>query len=482
MGAPTGRGRWLLVLALAGPACSAVEGPGTGAGATAGGGSSRVAILAGVEPEGLRFAPAAPRDAGALAACATGFAHQGLGQVQGAILAAHAPPARHYAAVTDRHVLLFTAATCAAHAAPMVLADVVTDGATRAQLARQVAATGATAVAEAPAFRFAPSDLTLPLDQRDLYFVPIIGGAVQQVHLPSRHPSMIVQGFGRAAIGLAAVVLLAVIAGGVIIYNNSSPHECSGTALSTPDTDPAHRAAISLNTTSAQQVEPSLAADGRGTLVASWTGESPGSPTRRVVQYGLSRDGGASWPVRGTLQGPAATGGDSAVAADAAGNFYLVWLATQGGHRVYVARLAASEERFGCAVEASDPASKSDLDKPWITVGNRGEVLAVWIDRPNGLVFAKSTDGANSFVRTTAAADDWATAGCPFLCLDHTAGAGAPLYIVHAGESEATGETGQGAIHILKSTDGGAHWSNPINPTAYPYPIGVNRSLGAAVL
>jgi hypothetical protein len=197
------------LLAFGGLTCGPLDGPATDAGRHAVIDSPRLAILQGFRTEGLQFAPAGPADAWMLGPCAAWLERQGLGRLRGPILASNDS---HYAAVTDQHLLVFTATTCTRQTPPAVLADVVTDARTRAELAQRVAAEGSTAVADAPRFRFAPSDLTVPEDLRDQYLVPVVGGDVKVVQLaPHALSSTVVQGINKTIQVLGNLLLLAAV-------------------------------------------------------------------------------------------------------------------------------------------------------------------------------------------------------------------------------------------------------------------------------
>ena len=216
------------------------------------------------------------------------------------------------------------------------------------------------------------------------------------------------------------------------------------------------------------ETQTSLAADGKGGVVATWIGFSvSGSSSDSGIGYAVSRDGGKSWTAPALLESPdGRLASNPVVVADSKGQFSLAWLGfridgTTDEH-VYVAKLDAKTETFGEVVIASDDGTKTDLDfdKPDLAVDATDALLLTWADfsatsqgGPAALTFARSTDG-KTFARSEIVSD--ATFGnLASLCLDTAGGAGATLYVVHLGPN--------GTVALRTSVNQGQSWE--LRPT-----------------
>lgn len=218
---------------------------------------------------------------------------------------------------------------------------------------------------------------------------------------------------------------------------------------------------------SSYEAQTSLAADGKGAVLAGWIAFFADNSS--AIGYTVSRDGGETWTAPAYAKSPdGRLASNPVVAVDGQGRFSLAWLgfrpdALLPDEHVYVARLDASTETFGAPVVASDDGSATnrDFDKPSLAVDANDNLLLTWADftgssggTPPSLTFARSIDGA-SFTRTTVVADA-SFGNLAALCLDSSAGPAAPLYLVHLG----AGAT----VTLRRSVDQGKTWA----PLAVP--------------
>lgn len=218
---------------------------------------------------------------------------------------------------------------------------------------------------------------------------------------------------------------------------------------------------------SSYEAQTSLAADGKGGVLASWIAFFTDGSS--AIGYTVSRDGGETWTAPAYAKSPdGRLASNPVVAVDGQGRFSLAWLgfrpdALTPDEHVYVARLDAASETFGAPVVASDDGSATnrDFDKPALAVDANDNLLLTWADftgasggTPPSLTFARSIDGT-SFTRTTVVADA-SFGNLAALCLDSSAGPAAPLYLVHLG----AGAT----VTLRRSVDQGKTWA----PLAVP--------------
>jgi hypothetical protein len=210
---------------------------------------------------------------------------------------------------------------------------------------------------------------------------------------------------------------------------------------------------ISQSATSVREAESSLATTADGRVAVAWIALEAGSSAH--IGYRFSLDRGETWEPVGQLAGP--TGGpcaDPVLAADPAGNLYLVWLVfaatTSETDHIYVARSAPGSTAFEAPVEVSDPNDPTFYDKPTITVTGAGTILAAFT-RQVGLVAARSSDGV-LWERATVVDEpptrNHIVAGCS------TPG-GTRVWLTHLHYDDITAER---QVFLRWSDDDGASW------------------------
>jgi hypothetical protein len=159
---------------------------------------------------------------------------------------------------------------------------------------------------------------------------------------------------------------------------------------------------ISLGPESLLEAEVSLAVSPTGLVAAAWIGTDQfGFP---AVAYAFSENDGVDWldPVRAPTA-PGLASGDPVLALAEDGGFYLTWLGVDPGFMVdelYVSRALPGETTFADPVVVDGPSMTEFLDKPWITVTNKGTVILTYASFGNpdfSLRVARSTDQAQTF-------------------------------------------------------------------------------------
>ena len=259
------------------------------------------------------------------------------------------------------------------------------------------------------------------------------------------------------------------------------------------------------------EVEPSLAIDplDPAHLVAAWQQDRWTNGGANGLLTAVSRDGGRTWtrgsaPFSRCTGGTAGNGGDYDRATDpwlsfaADGTMYQSALVFDDAHgrgrkAVLVSRSTDGGERWSAPVAlASDSDPAFGLDKETVTAdpGDALVVYAVW-DRLTRQTdpdktsatgpawFARSTDGGRSWEPARAIYDpgaDAQTISNQIVVLRD--GTLVNLFVILL---KASSETPDGTIAILRSSDKGASWSQPI-PVAALLSVGtVDRKGGTAV-
>lgn len=154
---------------------------------------------------------------------------------------------------------------------------------------------------------------------------------------------------------------------------------------------------------SAFEAETHLAVATDGAIVAAWIAINGGGTSD--IGYVFSRDGGASW-TKPLAIGDATNreSSDPVTAVDAAGNFYVTWIAFRrggGGQAsdfvLYVAKAPAGQDKFDTPVSVDTFTSG---DKPWITVTAAGTILVTYMASSGGQSVLYAQRSANGAVWT----------------------------------------------------------------------------------
>ncbi|MBI5802961.1 MAG: exo-alpha-sialidase [Verrucomicrobia bacterium] len=204
-------------------------------------------------------------------------------------------------------------------------------------------------------------------------------------------------------------------------------------------------------------MDAQLAASG-SRLVAIWNAPGTGFGGRGPMATAISTDGGATWQPGPNPADDGLPSDHSFVdcAADALGNFHLVWLDSRGGPKGL---------RYANSRDGGKSWSKNSTLKPetceccWntVAVGADGSVHALFRDKnPRDMAVISSTDhGASWSDPAKVGQFNWDFAGCP-----HVGGGliarGSTLHALVW-----TGATGHSGAYHLSSSDQGRSWSAP---------------------
>jgi hypothetical protein len=220
---------------------------------------------------------------------------------------------------------------------------------------------------------------------------------------------------------------------------------------------------ISSSPETLRESEGSVAATPGGVVVAAWMAYTS---VKTTLGYAFSPNGGATFGPVALLEGPDGRNvAKSTLAVDAAGNFYVSFLAfaiaadsTPIHMGVFVAKAPAGETAFGAPVLVSDPAA-TDAElpfTPWITITSAGTLVVTYTVISDqslnvDVVAAWSADGV-TWQRSLMASGD-TRRDRPQPC---AARGGSRLYAAWRA-SDVTSR-----VELVHSDDEGATWSAPV--------------------
>lgn len=219
---------------------------------------------------------------------------------------------------------------------------------------------------------------------------------------------------------------------------------------------------------SSYETQTSLAADGKGGVVATWIALFADNTSS--IGYAVSRDGGDHWTPPAVIASPdGRLASNPVVVSDSQGRFSLAWLGFRVNNgpdeHIYVSRLDDATETFGAPVVASDDGTSTqlDFDKPSLSVDATDALLLTWADfsatwmgGPAAMMFSRSTDG-QTFPQVKIA-DDATFGNLAYVCVDTSQGASAPLHLVHLGAN--------GTVTLRTSTNQGQTWQLKSTPAS----------------
>jgi hypothetical protein len=145
------------------------------------------------------------------------------------------------------------------------------------------------------------------------------------------------------------------------------------------------------------QLYPQIGVDSSGKLHAVWSDFRSGVNFR--IYYANSTDNGTNWSP-GVMVNFSASGGQfvPSIAADSAGNLYIVWDDGRSGNHIFFSRSVNGGTSWSAAVKLDS--STNAARYPWICCAPSGNLTVVWQDsrNPNSDVFTVSSgNGGASF-------------------------------------------------------------------------------------
>jgi hypothetical protein len=202
--------------------------------------------------------------------------------------------------------------------------------------------------------------------------------------------------------------------------------------------------------------ESTIAADGRGRVLAAWIAYDTSSQSN--IGFADSSDDGATYlPPQEILAPGGRVSADPVLAMSNDGHAYLAWLGwfrpsmnPVSDPHVYFAAIDAAN-----TVQTPQPLSAdgATVDKPWLIVDNAGRIVAFWTQVDGGTTFsiksAVSTDGT-TFTIANVATGAGSHGNDAFACIDRLGGANAPLFVVNRRGTN---------VLVHRSTDGAATWT-----------------------
>lgn len=222
-----------------------------------------------------------------------------------------------------------------------------------------------------------------------------------------------------------------------ILFSRSTD---GGTTFSTP---------INLSKTSGYSFIPRIAAVSAGNVSVVWEDSTPGNT---VIMFSHSTNAGVTFTTPVKLSNDSADSGSEQIAADAAGNIYVVWEHDTLNLGIFFSRSTDGGATFSTPAMLSTNPSGSV--SPQIAIGLNGNVSVAWED-----------DTQASDISFSHSADNGATFSMPESLSDHTGNSiGAQIAIDLNGNINAVWENdsrGHFDIFFSRSADNGATFSVP---------------------
>jgi len=207
-----------------------------------------------------------------------------------------------------------------------------------------------------------------------------------------------------------------------------------------------------------EKISPSFAVDESGIIYAAWEDERD-SLEGSHIYFTKSTDGGNTWTVPNTRVDDVPVACycyEPCLALGPSGIIYVAWRDDREMHwKDFISWSTDSGLTWAPAVRIND-FSAAYRWSPSITVGDSGYVYAVWhqdLSDSDGVYFAESTDGGNTWTSPNIKIDNGINAEVPAIAVDNDAN----IYVVWNDE-----RTGERHIYFAKSTDGGSTWSENI--------------------
>lgn len=273
-------------------------------------------------------------------------------------------------------------------------------------------------------------------------------------------------------------------------YNSIFPGNCSaalancapGSAVSTDGTNWINaRMPLTINGHSFLiGFDPSIAVDASGTFYYAYGASDGGVNGRNAIAVASSADG-QNWTLKTTVTDNSGGQFDDKywIAADpnASGKLYVGWDRNKGNNQtLFVAISSDGGNTWTAPIKVNDGTSKFErviYAFPAVDprAGN-GTVYMLWLDYAKNKIFVdKSTNGGLTWGTDVTAATTHIGFGSDIGCNGGRSMSPAPqmgidgngvIYLTYA-DKVGTGQTNSGYdIFLVKSSDGGAHWSAPV--------------------
>ena len=210
---------------------------------------------------------------------------------------------------------------------------------------------------------------------------------------------------------------------------------------------------------SLDQRTPSLAVDGSGGLYVAWNDGFYGSAALSAdIYFAQSTDGGATWSAQVRLDDDtnSAFQYSPSLAVDGGGNLYAAWDDRRNDESdIYFTRSSDGGATWSANVKVNDDAGSADQYTPSLTADGAGSLNLAWVDYWDGdrdVYFARSTDGGNTWSASARVNDDAGSASqsAPSLAVD----GGGNLHLAWKDYRDESNE-----VYFARSTDGGNTWS-----------------------
>lgn len=211
-------------------------------------------------------------------------------------------------------------------------------------------------------------------------------------------------------------------------------------------------APINLSNTSGFSFNPRIAVGSAGNVSVVWEDDTPGNT---VIMFSHSTNSGANFTAAVNLSNDTADSGSQQIAADTAGNIYVVWEHDSLNLGIFFSRSTDGGNTFSAPAVLSTNASGSF--SPQIAMGLNGNLGVVWED----------DTAVTSDISFSHSSDYGATFSIPESLSLHTGNSmSAQIGIDLNGNTDvvwANNSPGNFDIFFSRSSDGGATFSSPKN-------------------
>lgn len=198
---------------------------------------------------------------------------------------------------------------------------------------------------------------------------------------------------------------------------------------------------------------PAILVDVDGNLNVTWEDETPGN---YEIYFNYSDDDGVSWSPPINISNTSGTSSRPIMAADSAGNFYIVWYDyTPGKADIFFIQSTNYGLTWSYPLNISNNPARSYY--PVISVDNAGDLYVVWYDDTPGnfdIFFSHSSDNGTSWSSPINISKNKGDCKRPAMTMDIDG---------NLNVSWEDDTSGNYEIYFSRSIDGGASWSPVVN-------------------